>query len=534
MIGLDAQPDGFHHGRRVSGFAMAIPVIDLFAGPGGLGEGFSSLRRDGSAVFRIALSIECDVHAHRTLRLRAFYRQFPDGQAPEEYYQYLAGLISWDDLSGRHPVQAERACAEAWNATLGDARFPPEIVDARIRRALGDARAWVLIGGPPCQAYSIAGRSRIIGGKGRAAYESDHRHFLYREYLRIIAEHEPAVFVMENVKGLLSARIGEKGTLDRILNDLRNPTRAVAAGARNDHRRGRSYRLASVGVPRYELFHGVDPEDFIVRAERFGIPQARHRLIILGIREDRPGIPRVLAPQPQVPLRDVLDDLPRLRSGLSKEADSFDAWRSVIQAIPKQRWVAGPKIDPAVRNGMVRFASKLDGPLTRGGEFIKGARRTVRQYADWYVDNRLSAVCNHSTRAHIRDDLERYFFAAVFGHVHARSPRLGDFPEELLPRHANVTDALQGANFDDRFRVQLAGRPATTITSHISKDGHYFIHYDPSQCRSMTVREAARAQTFPDNYFFDGPRTEQYRQVGNAVPPLLARQIAAIVADLFN
>ena len=131
-------------------------------------------------------------------------------------------------------------------------------------------------------------------------------------------------------------------------------------------------------------------------------------------------------------------------------------------------------------------------------------------------------------------DLRRYLYAATFAEKTGRSPKLVDFPVSLLPDHENVELGRTGKMFSDRFRVQLPDQVSTTITSHISKDGHYFIHYDPAQCRSLTVREAARIQTFPDNYFFAGSRTAQYHQVGNGVPPQLARQIAEIVADVLD
>jgi DNA (cytosine-5)-methyltransferase 1 len=127
-------------------------------------------------------------------------------------------------------------------------------------------------------------------------------------------------------------------------------------------------------------------------------------------------------------------------------------------------------------------------------------------------------------------DLERYFFSALFAEVHNTSPRVAHFPDRLAPAHTN----WNSGKFVDRFRVQLPDRPSSTVTSHIAKDGHYYIHYDPEQCRSLTVREAARLQTFPDNYLFLGTRTQQYSQVGNAVPPFLARQIAESLLGLLQ
>ena len=128
----------------------------------------------------------------------------------------------------------------------------------------------------------------------------------------------------------------------------------------------------------------------------------------------------------------------------------------------------------------------------------------------------------------MESDLQRYLWCSAYAKVKGKSPRINDFPDNLLPEHKNIIKGRQ-INFPDRFKVQLADRPSKTITSHISKDGHYYIHYDPIQCRSLTVREAARIQTFPDNYFFEGNRTQQYHQIGNAVPPLLARKLAGIV-----
>src|SRR5712692_4257509 len=128
---------------------MPIPVIDLFAGPGGLGEGFSAFRRNREPVFKIKLSIEKDTHAHQTLELRAFFRQFPDGKAREAYYQYLAGLITRHQLFDLFPEQANKAAAEAWHAELGSDKFPNTTIDERIIEALGNRVNWILIGGPP-------------------------------------------------------------------------------------------------------------------------------------------------------------------------------------------------------------------------------------------------------------------------------------------------------------------------------------------------------------------------------------------------
>ena len=471
-------------------------IIDLFAGPGGLGEGFSGHSRNGVNPFEIAISIEKDAFAHKTLTLRSFFRQFKD--VPKEYYQYLQNKISREELLKLYPDKAQSAYDEAWQAELGSPEFPHETVVNKIRSRLAEDEECILIGGPPCQAYSLAGRSAMIKKEG---FEKDPRHTLYREYLKIIAEFKPAVFVMENVKGILSSKLDGEFIFDKILEDLRVPQK----GGSKENETYTIYSLVTDKVP-----EDLNKRDFIIKAEDYGIPQARHRVILLGIRNDIKSVPRPLRKaQKKVSVKEAIGDLPKLRSGLSKLEDSYCNWKAEIQ-----------KFDST---------AKVYADLFRGSEFI-AQNANPCCYKEWFYDPRINGVVNHETRGHMSSDLHRYYYIATYAAKEKFSPRLDKLPLKLLPKHKNVKQAIRSKSlFSDRFKVQMDFRPATTITSHISKDGHYFIHYDPMQCRSLTVREAARLQTFPDNYKFEGPRTAQYHQVGNAVPPLLAKQIAGIV-----
>lgn len=516
-----------------STLSYQIPVVDIFAGPGGLSEGFAALKEGhNQPVFRICISIEKDTDAHRTLLLRSFFRQFGKEHAPDEYYQYLRGDIDRDALFAAYPEQAAKAAAEACKLELGkDTR---EEARRKIEKAKGTTDLWVLIGGPPCQAYSLAGRSRMRGKEpnDHEKFEKDERHYLYREYLRIIADHWPAVFLMENVKGLLSSKIRDEKIFYRILSDLEAPADAVAEYdnvSKGEH--AFNYRIFSLVVPA-GLIDDLEPEDMVIRAEDYGIPQARHRVILLGIRSDLlPVTPDILRKHPEVTVSDVISGLPQLRSGLTRRQDFPARWLHTLRSVTKRKWLAefNGNGHSKLYKKIVSTVTQLDAPKhDLGKEFIE-ADIDVGRYRDWYLDRNIGGVCNHSARRHMRKDLFRYLFAACYADIHKRSPKLCDFPEELLPEHKNARKAVRENLFSDRFRVQLWEHPATTVTSHISKDGHYFIHPDPLQCRSFTVREAARVQTFPDNYYFEGNRTSQYQQVGNAVPPLLAKRIAEIV-----
>lgn len=496
-----------------------IPVIDLFAGPGGLGEGFSSLRdENGRPIFQTVMSIEKDSQAHQTLRLRSYVRKIlnDDGSIPQVYLHYMRehNEAAWKSLINYRPDQWRKACEEALCATLveGDSSLV-ELASRRLDewRATNDRHApLVLIGGPPCQAYSLVGRSRRTHDEN---FDKDLKHTLYKCYLSFILGLNPDIFVMENVKGLLSAKHNGQGVFEHIYEDMQD------AG----------YEIRSL-----VLKDPQNPVDYVVEAEKYGIPQMRHRVILLGVKEGSGMDTEILVPSHEMSVRSALCGLPKIRSVFSM---NNPGWKSM-------NWVA--YIDEAAKRLLADQSCAELRPVLEEVVSSRPPKKAMKDtvtrdegpYERWYRGRfrKSKLLTNHESRSHLARDLDRYLFCAAYAEVHGRPARLEEFPDALLPQHRNVLENVDGVKngggyeFNDRFRVQVYDKPATTITSHIAKDGHYYIHPDPTQCRSLTVREAARLQTFPDDYLFEGNRTSQYTQVGNAVPPLLAQQIAVVVA----
>lgn len=506
-------------GPDLEAASRMFKVVDLFAGPGGLAEGFAQVRNaDDSRAFEIALSVEKEASAFQTLQLRSFVRQF-GRDLPSEYYNYLGGSIAKAELFGRYPEQWRRAEEETLQLELGTSES-----NLRINPLLDTIRAanpdnTVLVGGPPCQAYSLVGRAR---NKGNARYvpREDHRHFLYREYIRILGRLQPAAFVMENVKGFLSARVDGDRIFSMVLDDLEN-----VGGD------GGGYTIVPlVAGPR------CNGREFLLEAEGHGIPQRRHRVILFGIRKDLASLnegPPLgdggLDISPPVAVSAVLKDMPRLRSGISRRTDDPVAWRTAVKSAFLKAANAAAQHGGDQLGSVADRLSELACALDSDPELPRASQQTAsvrsNELAEWLIDPKMTTLPDHESRSHMESDLARYAFAAAFAEVTTRSPSARHFPPELAPAH----QSWNTGKFADRFKVQVWDEPSSTITSHIAKDGHYFIHPDPLQCRSLTVREAARLQTFPDNYKFEGNRTQQFTQVGNAVPPLLARRIAEVV-----
>ena len=467
----------------------------------------------GKPIFQSILSIECDEQAHRTLRLRAYLRKIlkSDGKVPSVYIKYMQehDEKSFQELVSYKPRLWKQSGEEALLAKLkeGD-NTHVDLAKKRLEnwRKKNGHEPLVIIGGPPCQAYSLAGRSRRAHDE---SFENDEKHTLYKCYLSFIDALKPDIFVMENVKGLLSATHDGHEVFFRIVTDMK----------------GAGYEIRSLVTKSPD-----SPRDYVVRAEDYGIPQTRHRVILLGVKKGLSLETAVLKKKRRVSLGEALAGIPKIRSGFSKRNNSSEitSWTAYVDSAAKRLLETneGKEIAPALKRVLSSRPPRKD----RRSEITPDHGI----YDSWYrgrLGNR-KVLTNHVSRVHLASDLDRYLFCAAYAEVKGVPPRLNDFPRKLLPNHKNVQSVEGGSfKFNDRFRVQMANNPSTTITSHIAKDGHYYIHPDPVQCRSLTVREAARLQTFPDDYLFEGNRTSQYTQVGNAVPPMLAQQIAVVVAN---
>ncbi|MFW8591260.1 DNA cytosine methyltransferase [Glaciecola sp. 2405UD65-10] len=504
-----------------------INVIDLFAGPGGLGEGFFSYEdSNGNYPFKGLISVEKDIHAHSTLTLRAFFRLLrkADIEIPNEYYQYVAGKKSSpaSDVTAHIWEQAKRETLllELGKDTASDKKLFTGIKNQLEKTTSNEPT--VLIGGPPCQAYSLVGRARNKGNKDYKP-EEDNRHFLYKEYLSIMEVFSPDIFIMENVKGMLSSQIDGGPVFEQIVRDLEG----CSTG----------YTLYSLKTGNRFIAGVSNPRDFVLNSEDYGIPQNRHRVIVLGIknnsnniRDEVPALKKV----DKIAVKEAIEDLPAIRSPLSNRGrrfneDSAENWLRNLEA----------GINSLIK--AANFEMKMVNTLKLNLKLIKSSRlftastakykkvKNASMYTEFVKDSPNTDITHHEARPHMDTDLLRYFFCATYREVYGKNARANDFPKYLAPKHKN----WNSGKFVDRFKVQSLGSQSSTITSHISKDGHYFIHGSPYQCRSLTVREAARIQTFPDSYQFVGKRTNQFHQVGNAVPPLLANQIARVVNELF-
>jgi DNA (cytosine-5)-methyltransferase 1 len=438
----------------------SVPTaVDLFAGCGGISEGFIN------AGFKVAAFLECDHSAAETLRTRQIFHSLRNRNKLSWYDRYFCEKISRETVLQKFAEVADEVEASVIEKEFGKNRYANIISGIRNSLKLQNVhRVNVLLGGPPCQAYSLVGRSRDPD-----RMENDQRHFLYEHYLHVLADLRPDFFVLENVPGLLTAKAGGRDTFQKMLRDFASIEPA--------------YEVA----PSYAEYRN-SPRDYLVNSAWYGVPQRRARVILIGYR-------RALA-RTHPTIKSVFKRLVKIKS---------DNVLTVSDAIGDL-----PDLNPGTG---------------KDGWFGEYESKSLTKYQSW-AHRQSPGVCNHKARSHMASDLERYrFFIDHHLNGNKRATLLDLLKErpDLKPEHDHLD------KFIDRFKVQLWNRPSATVMAHIAKDGHYYIHPDIHQCRSFTVREAARCQSFPDNFKFEGPRTEQFKQVGNAVPPRMAQAIAKVL-----
>lgn len=412
--------------------------IDLFAGAGGLSEGFIK------AGFEPIAHVEMDTAACNTLRTRMAYHHLKEIGQPQHYQRYLKGEISRAALHNLVPVNLMKSVI---NLPIGP--DTNEIIQSGIDELLEGRRPDVIIGGPPCQAYSLVGRARSADGM-----KSDQRNYLYIQYGEFLKKYKPRAFVFENVLGLKSANKGlYLQKMDALFGEI-----------------------------------GYKMNVYTVEANHFGVLQNRKRVIIIGtsIREkfEIPNLEKIRIGT-QAVVGDLLADLPALQAG------------NVYERI-------------------MPYAQNPSDYLNSSG-----------------IRNGLDYVTQHIARPHTDQDKKIYRIAVKKWNAKKERLDYRDLPEELKT-HKNRH------SFHDRFKVVADNLAySQTVVAHICKDGHYYIHPDIKQNRSLSVREAARLQSFPDDYYFEGvkekpSRTAAFKQIGNAVPPLMAQNIAGVLRYLME
>lgn len=408
-----------------------MAYIDLFAGAGGLSEGFIRAGYDAVA------HIEMNPDAINTIKTRLCYHYLAGQNQLNDYYNYLRGRITREALYALVP---DDVLAAAMQYTMS-VRNIPEIfanIDARLA-AQNINHVELIVGGPPCQAYSLAGRAKQRRNeKERESGNKvdDDRKYLYRLYCRFLRYYQPEMFVFENVPGLLS--------LD---------------GGRHWKNVQRMLRSAGYEIRTYD-----------VRSSTFGVPQDRRRIIVIGKRiGTHYQFPVFENVAPNWTIADILHDLPSIQAG---------------------------------------------------GQNNRYRRVQMRPYVAEHIRTQDDVLTWHIARPNIDRDRQIYRIAIQQWNQQGQRLHYQTLPENLRT-HKNIKD------FTDRFKVVAPDLAyCHTMLAHIAKDGHYYIHPDLKQARSLTVREAARIQSFPDNYFFEGSRTSAFTQIGNAVPPLMAQIIA--------
>jgi len=436
-------------------------AIDLFAGCGGLSEGFRQMG------FEVIAQVEMDRWACETLKTRSLYYKLRKTKKLHWYFKYLKGEMSKGEIYERFTDIKTELDLEVIRAEFGKDNLR-EILNRieNVRKYYETPKFHVVLGGPPCQPYSLVGRSRDPD-----RMMLDERHFLYGYYLEILKTLQPDFFIFENVPGLITAKAGGEEIFSKMIEDFR-------------------------GIyPSYEIAPSFDeysrnPRQYLLNSTMYGVPQKRRRIVFIGYR----------------------------KSLLLKNANVKDVFKRVLKSkVPEY---AGYTVSDAIGDlPPLALGKGSDGWF---GEYHTEAITPYQEKMRTWSPG----IVNHRTRTHMKSDLERYRFFIEHRLNENKAATLSDLMKErpdLTPAHNHLN------NFLDRFKVQWWSQPSSTITAHICKDGHYYIHPDISQCRSFTVREAARCQSFPDNFKFEGPRTEQFRQVGNAVPPLLSRTLAQCI-----